>query len=369
LDWKAKALEMWRQKYTWGQILEALRDCFSGKTDKQIIDSIRSYIRGTPEYKAEHQKGESPREVTDEQILKALEAKRKPQETAEILHMPIMDFVRRVDKLTEKYNIKEANGLIWLEKSPVAEEREEREAYTGEEEIVFGLIGDTHLCNKNQQLTYLHQFYDLCEAECVRTVYHVGDISDGYYPNRPEHIYELFKVGADAQAEYIIENYPRRNGVVTKFITGNHDATHMKNGGTDIGKHIAAARDDMEYLGYMTAKIWLTPHCDLDLLHPLDGAAYALSYPVQKHIDALQGGKKPRILAFGHYHKNLYMFYRNIHAICVPCFEQQTTFMRGKRISATVGGYIVTIKCTPEGIVREIIPRIVVYADMIPDDY
>ena len=314
---------------------------------------------------------QEPTKVPDSEILSVLKTRRTASQDADILHMPAADFTARVDALEKTgLNIKRAGAFVWLEKNALAiNPKEVTEPWAGQKEIIFGLMSDTHLCNKKQQLTYLNQFYDECAARGVQTVYHAGDISDGFYKNRPDHIFELLKIGFDEQADYIVEKYPHRDGIVTKFITGNHDATHIKNGGADIGKRIASRREDMEYLGYMSAKIWLTPQCDLDLFHPLDGATYALSYSSQKFVDGLQGGQKPRILAIGHHHKALYYPYRNIHVFEVPCFEAQTIFEKGKKINVNVGGWIVKVRLTPEGIISAISPTLIPFYDMIESDY
>ena len=316
-------------------------------------------------------KPQEPTKVPDSEILSVLKTRRTASQDADILHMPAADFTARVDALEKTgLNIKRAGAFVWLEKNALAiNPKEVNEPWAGQKEIIFGLMSDTHLCNKKQQLTYLNQFYDECAARGVQTVYHAGDISDGFYKNRPDHIFELLKIGFDEQADYIVEKYPHRDGIVTRFITGNHDATHIKNGGADIGKRIASRREDMEYLGYMSAKIWLTPQCDLDLFHPLDGATYALSYSSQKFVDGLQGGQKPRILAIGHHHKALYYPYRNIHVFEVPCFEAQTIFEKGKKINVNVGGWIVKVRLTPEGIISAISPTLIPFYDMIESDY
>lgn len=314
---------------------------------------------------------QEPPKVPDSEIISVLKTRRTGPQDADILHMSAAVFAARVDALEQTgLNIKHAGAFVWLEKNALAgDPAEVSEPWAGQKEIIFGLMSDTHLCNKKQQLTYLNQFYDECAARGVHTVYHAGDISDGFYKNRPDHIFELLKIGFDEQADYIVEKYPHRDGIVTKFITGNHDATHIKNGGADIGKRIASRREDMEYLGYMSAKIWLTPQCDLDLFHPLDGATYALSYSSQKFVDGLQGGQKPRILAIGHHHKALYYPYRNIHVFEVPCFEAQTVFEKGKKINVNVGGWIVRVRLTPEGIISAISPTLIPFYDMIESDY
>src|SRR5690606_15237948 len=121
---------------------------------------------------------------------------------------------------------------------------------------------------------------------------------------------EIFVHGADDQARYVIEKHPYRIGIVTRFILGNHDTSHIKNGGHNIGIPITSKREDLQYLGIYNAKINITPNCVVELNHPLDGASYALSYSLQKLIDSMSGGDKPNILLNGHHHKLFYMMYR-----------------------------------------------------------
>jgi UDP-2,3-diacylglucosamine pyrophosphatase LpxH len=210
--------------------------------------------------------------------------------------------------------------------------------------------------------------YDIFEKECIKTVYHSGDISEGERM-RPGHEYECFLHGADEIEQYIIKNYPKRNGIKTYFITGNHDISTVKACGHDMGTFIANKRDDMTYLGMLNAKINLTPNCVVELNHPLDGGAYALSYSIQKYIDSMTGGEKPSILINGHHHKAMSLFYRNIHAIEAATFEAQSAWMKGKRLAAHVGGYIITVHVDDEGHVNRFIPEFIPFYEMIKEDY
>ena len=195
--------------------------------------------------------------------------------------------------------------------------------WQGDRVIRFGVVSDTHLGSKWQQLTHLNTLYDMFDREGIDTVYHAGDVTEGVNMRRG-HEFEVFVHGADAQVEYVIEKYPRRSGIVTKFITGNHDHSAIKHAGHDIGVAIANKRSDMVYLGRSQAKVYLTPNCVLEINHPLDGAAYALSYGLQKMIDAMSGGEKPNIYLGGHHHKAMYLFYRNIHAFECGTTQAQT---------------------------------------------
>ena len=240
--------------------------------------------------------------------------------------------------------------------------------WDGTRTLRFALMGDTQFGSKYAQITHLHNFYDLCEREGITTVYHTGDITDGL-KMRPGHEYELYEISADGQCDDVIKNYPRRKGITTHFITGNHDASLYKHVGFDIGKAIAKEREDMIYLGRDCAIVDITPECNLELRHPWDGTAYAISYKIQKMIEAMEADSKPNILVVGHYHKQEYIFYRNIHALQTACFQSQTPFTRGKGISVVMGGYIITAEVDKNGYIQGFTPTFIPYYKSIKDDY
>lgn len=186
---------------------------------------------------------------------------------------------------------------------------------------------------------------------------------------RVGHEYDLYVISADEMRDDVVKNYPSRPGITTYFITGNHDASIYKQVGYDIGAAIADKRPDMKYLGRDCAIVQLTPNCKLELRHPWDGCAYALSYKLQKMIEAMESDSKPNILAVGHYHKAEYIFYRNVHALQTGCFQGQTPFMRGKGISAHPGGWIVTIRVKEDGTILSFAPEFIPYYASIKDDY
>ena len=232
----------------------------------------------------------------------------------------------------------------------------------------LGLIGDTQFGSKYTQITHLHKFCDICENLGITDIYHTGDITDGI-KMRQGHEYELYAISADEQREDVVKNYPKRDGITTHFITGNHDASLYKHVGYDISAAIEKDRQDMDYLGRDCAIVNLTPNCTLELRHPWDGTAYAISYKVQKMIEAMEADSKPNILAVGHYHKQEYIFYRNIHALQTGCFQSQTPFTRGKGISVVMGGYIVTARVDENGYIQAFDPAFIPFYAPIKDDY
>ena len=240
--------------------------------------------------------------------------------------------------------------------------------WDGTQKIRFAIMGDTQIGSKYAQLTHLHRFYDICSAEGITDVYHTGDITDGL-KMRVGHEYELYEVSADEMCQDVIKNYPKIDGITTHFITGNHDASIYKQVGYDIGQAIANSRPDMKYLGKDCAVVNITPNCTLELRHPWDGTAYALSYKMQKMIEAMESDSKPNILAVGHYHKAEYLFYRNVHALQTGCFQGQTPFTRGKGISVHMGGWLVTIRVDENGTIHGFTPEFIPNYSSIKDDY
>lgn len=240
--------------------------------------------------------------------------------------------------------------------------------WDGHRHFRIGVVSDLHENSKYTQTTHLHNFYDLAYAAGVRDYYNVGDMDDGE-KMRPGHQYECYRQGADEHKDNICRLYPRKPDARTFFITGNHDASLIKHCGYNIGKAIAKDRDDMIYLGPDSAVVQLTPRCKMELRHPWDGTAYAISYKTQKMTDAMSGGEKPNILLIGHYHKAEYIFYRNIHCIQAGTFCAQTPFMKGKSIAAHMGGWILDFTVDEKGQILWFTQTFVPYYKAIHEDY
>ena len=222
----------------------------------------------------------------------------------------------------------------------------------------FGAIADTHLGSLYADLGLLDFAYDVFKSEGITTVLHAGDMLDGEKMYRG-HDYEIAVHGADRQIAHCVDRYPVRDGITTYFIEGNHDRSFWKRGGTSIGGKISSLRPDLIFLGYQEADISIgDPNPDskrkaiVRLFHGEDGTAYAISYKPQKYISELPGGTKPDILLMGHYHKAELLFYRGVVCVQVGCMQRQTPFMRGRRISAAVGFWIIDVTINFEGITK-----------------
>ena len=284
------------------------------------------------------------------------------------MYTKVRDYIYRTgkkDMAKLKHEFEEPQKRVAIQNQ---EPETHKAKWDGCEVLKFAIMGDTQFGSKYAQITYLHDFYDLCVKEGIHDVYHTGDLTDGL-KMRAGHEYELYEVSADEMRDDVINNYPQREGIMTHFITGNHDASIYKHIGYDIGQAIANARPDMDYLGRDCAVINLTPNCTLELRHPWDGTAYAISYKIQKMIESMEADSKPNILAVGHYHKAEYIFYRNVHALQTGCYQGQTPFTRGKGISVHMGGWIVTIHVDKNGYIQRFAPEFIPCYYSIKDDW
>jgi predicted phosphodiesterase len=349
--WHTRAIELRKSGLSYGAIAAEV-----GRSYYTVRDVFRALKieKGTPvpavEVKAE---------LTDEELLKALKT---GLPTAPELVMRLQDLARK------GYQFTYLNDVVKLSTSVAPVIHKSVAAWDGQQTLRFGVVSDTHLGSTHQQLSFLQEAYQRFKAHGITTVYHPGDISEGSGMRKGQE-FEIFVHGADAQVRYIAENYPRVPGITTKFITGNHDLSQLKNAGHDIGYALAEKRDDLEYLGQERARIQLTPNCIFEMVHPRDGASYAISYSTQKFIDAMSGGEKPNILFIGHHHKALYLFYRNIHAFEAGCLQAQTGFMRGKRLSAHVGYWILEVDVNKDGSITRLKQEFFPQYKSIENDY
>lgn len=303
-------------------------------------------------WRLKREEGLSWTELFDEIRTQFPDLKNKPDQT-------IRTAVRNIDKKKKKIDQRQRS-------LPPPEDKEYD--FTQSRTYKFGVISDTHLNSREQQLTHLNRLYDIFAAEGVSDVYHAGDITagEGMYSGQ---IYEIFNVGFDNQTDYIIEKYPSRRGITTHFITGNHDLSYYKSRGVDPGEKISLKRPDLHYLGKWAAWVKIGENTKMYLLHPDSGQAYAVSYKPQKIAAGFIGGDKPNIMLLGHWHQSEYLFERNIHILQCGCFEGQTPFLKRKGIMPKIGGWIVEVHIGKDGTVERFKSEFVPFFIARKNDY
>ena len=222
--------------------------------------------------------------------------------------------------------------------------------------FVFGAIGDTHLGSKYERLDVLNDLYDRFETCGVDRVFHTGNWVDGFRDRLNGQDVHISNI--EGQLEYLAQEYPSKPGIVTYAVTGDDHEGWWAQEGINIGKRAEhtmrdAGREDWVDMGYMEAHVELAnantgKSAIMAVVHPGGGSAYADSYSVQKIIESLDGGEKPAIGLYGHYHKLMFGEYRNVWWIQTGCTQDQTPFARKKKLRYSVGGAIVRAEQDPE---------------------
>jgi hypothetical protein len=237
----------------------------------------------------------------------------------------------------------------------------------------FGLVADTHIGSKHCRLDVLDDLYNWFAREGITRVYHAGNWIEGE-ARFNKHELDDRAHGMQAQLDLMVEQYPHRRGIETHYVSGDdHEGWYSQREGVDIGRMLQdtarrAGRKDLVSLGYKECFITLEHpktkrHARMLIDHPGGGSAYAISYAAQKRIEAAQGGEKPAIWAFGHWHKHGYFQARNVHAILVPCTKDLDTFGRKKGLEYHVGGVIIEAEQHEGGAITQLTPRFRMYYD------
>lgn len=245
--------------------------------------------------------------------------------------------------------------------------------HINKKQLKLCFISDTRLCSKYQQLSILNDIYKKAYDFGVTDVIHCGDISEGVYSSTNLYYESIFNHDVSSQSKYIIEHYPCIDSIVTHFITGEHDLTHIKTEKTDIGKLIDNEREDLNYLGQKRKKIIIVDDkkeiLSILALHPKGKIPYTISYKPQQFINAMRSEDKTDMLLHGHWLQTERLNYRGVEEYSVPGVIKTTPEMVDRGDQNTIGAWFVTISLNNQHKVEDIRPIFLPYYQTIEDDY
>ena len=218
----------------------------------------------------------------------------------------------------------------------------------------FGAFGDLHAASKYARWDVREDLTRRAEAFGAQAILDTGNWCDG---EASFNKYDVEAIGMDAQIKILARHYPKTE-IPTYAITGaDHEGWWIKREGVDVGRYCESIMRDAGHvwtnLGYMEADIILRNANSgetsiLRVVHPGGGAAYALSYAIQKAVESYEGGEKPSCAIYGHYHKLWAGIIRNVWVACTGCQQDQTPFMRQKKIEAHIGGILIEMEQNPK---------------------
>lgn len=255
-----------------------------------------------------------------------------------------------LEKYLQSRGITDAEALLALRAGPP--QRPVETIGLSDRHVKFLAFGDAHIGHKD----FSQGLFDLMVKHVRREkpdfAVNAGDTLEGM-SGRPGHVYELSQVGFQEQISKASELMGALR-IPIYGIDGNHDGWYFKKGdaGVVVGEELERRVKDYHFLGQNEGSLSLGGKTKILLFHPNDGSAYAVSYKLQKLIESFDGGDKPGIVVEGHYHKALYMFVRNVHGFEAGTLCAQTGWMRGKKLSAHMGYWLVDVFLDRRGVNR-----------------
>jgi len=219
--------------------------------------------------------------------------------------------------------------------------------------FVFGAAGDLHAASKYTRWDVREDLYRQFIEAGAQCNFDTGNWIDGEAGfNR----YDIEAHGLDMQCKLLSERHPR--GLPTYAVWGDdHEGWYVSREGVDVGRYtenvMREAGHEWTNLGFMEAHVVLKnantgKTASLAVVHPGGGSAYATSYSIQKIVESLEGGEKPNIGLYGHYHKLWGGIIRNVFCVQTGTQQDQTPFMRKKRLEAHVGGTLIRARQDPD---------------------
>jgi len=351
-------------KWTDEAVVILLTEVRKGTSDREIADILsqhfnctftRHMVRHKREYLASN--GEKVRkEATSTDLYQILSKATKPVNIITIfadLGIDLTEFEKLVHELRAKgYNVHWVDNLVEIVRKVEGYQHISIpiETLSNGTWYTFGIVSDPHYGSKYHREDVMKVAYETFKKEGIKHIYMPGNFIDGH--SRMINHFDLLPGldGFTAQVEYLVENFPKVPGITTHFITSEcHEGWWIRDFGVNIGEYIQlkaedAGRKDLDWIGHMEVDIELkgkSASSVMRIVHPGGGSSYAVSYSTQKLVESYQGGEKPAILIVGHFHKALYQYERNVHILQAGCIQDQTPWMRKKRIAAHVGFWIV----------------------------
>lgn len=251
----------------------------------------------------------------------------------------------------------------------VIEDEKELSFDTDEDhEFKFVAISDLRFGSKSQQLSILNDIYAKAYDQGYRNVIICGNITEGLYPIDSKYADSNFLDDSLRQVDYIVENFPKIEGMKTYFITGKKDEKHIAKNKINIGKRISNAREDMIYIGDGSCNATIDK-VKMYIFNPTLSKTYTVSYRPQQQIDSFRSEDKPDIVLCGGLLQMEKFNYRNVNCLSIPSVCATTEEMESKRYSNTVGAWYVTVKTDEKGNLEKFDALDSVYYITKKDDY
>lgn len=224
--------------------------------------------------------------------------------------------------------------------------------YPNKEHLKLALLGDTHLCHKNDAVDIVREAYYIIEKNRTDLVLHCGDFFDGLNPSVPNYASTLKKDTYEEQLEYGILNYPYFSNK-TFVVSGNHDDYWYALVNREILEDLSLKRDDIVYLGPNRRRI-IIDGVVIDLLHGDVFPDGSYEFKIGKYLSELSEFDRPNIVHYGHKHSSSFNVINGIYCYKTPALMYASAYHKSKGYGNNLSMYFVDIYFDDNGKVKKI---------------
>jgi len=235
-------------------------------------------------------------------------------------------------------NPQELRNIVDAIKHPSSHPVKDLSAHVKDNQLTIGLISDTCLNSKYARSDILHTAYNFFKKLKVPYVLHCGNFTERYAKGGEDTLVEhILHQDYGGMLEHIKGLYPDI-GVPTYFIGGRNERSFFKRvvkekdeddfvwkEKTNVCHDLEDLREDLNFLGWHTAKVRIAPKTTLALTSPKNGSRkpYTISHPIQKIIESYGGGEKPDVQVVGYYNQRWSGLHLGVNAIMVGTAQNQ----------------------------------------------
>ena len=307
-------------------------------------------------------------ERTKEECLDVLKESIEKEKTLESLaksldktELEVMGYIRDLkDKgMNISYYEKDGNAyVVRNDHSDLAKENIYRIEEDIEDHTKIGFISELRFGSKNEQISVLNDMYRKFASEGVKYVVVAGNLIEGTYTGKDalEFGSSLITNDAKAQADHLIEYYPKVEGIKTLFITGKNEHKCAKK--LDVGKYIAENREDMIYLGPKSCTLYFN-NVSLKVEQLKRGSkAYTIAYPPQQYSRSMPSYEDyDAIILGGTQSEQHFPTIRDTQIFTAPSVAARTPKMKDDYEQNVVSALTLDISYLKTGKLKKLVPE------------
>lgn len=187
--------------------------------------------------------------------------------------------------------------------------------------IEICLVSDLHYASVFDRVDIMEKIYEECEKRGIDSIFCSGDVTDGYYPKRPNYQKNQRVVGYDATLEYVLNVHPYSRYIKFYTIAGNHDKTFKQSDNKNICEEIAKKRSDIIYLGEDQADVRIG-NMFLHIYHGYGKNNKSLMDRIHAYYKKIQENA-PDLLQMGHIHHSFFDVINGTYAFQTAALTDQ----------------------------------------------